>query len=290
MYFASQYPVRTVVLGEDINIDNSLDQEHKIEIKATLGGTRDNKNKVLIDFQVDESLLSNLYFDNNDAPILPLPSNYYELASDQIAIAPGDILGGVQVQLTNAFFADPKALENNYAIPLKMTRVHEADSILADKDFIFYAVKFINEWHGNYLRRGKDVVTYTGETNSVDINRHTDYVERDEVNKLTTKSLQEVNFPIIIKDKDGNNINSTLVLTFDNEGHCTISSGTNGASISGTGSFVKKGDKNSWGNKDRDVLYLDYQITNDQFTSNTKDTLVMRDRAVVPEYFTPVMK
>src|SRR5690606_24230681 len=44
VYFASQYPVRTVVLGEDANFDNTLDKEGKVAIKATLGGTRYNAN------------------------------------------------------------------------------------------------------------------------------------------------------------------------------------------------------------------------------------------------------
>ena len=33
VYFANQYPVRTIVLGEDINFDTTLDNEKKIEIK-----------------------------------------------------------------------------------------------------------------------------------------------------------------------------------------------------------------------------------------------------------------
>ena len=65
--------------------------------------------------------------------------------------------------------------------------------------------------------------------------------------------------------------------------------------ISGSGSYVNDGDKNSWGNKDRDALYLNYTIdfsgvgVNLQYS--TMDTLVVRDRGVkVPETFTPVLK
>src|SRR5690606_1639696 len=76
VYFAYQYPVRTVVLGEDLNIDNSLDNEHKVEIKATIGGTRKNKNNVIINVNTDNSLLNDLYF-STGGKIQPMPSNYY---------------------------------------------------------------------------------------------------------------------------------------------------------------------------------------------------------------------
>src|SRR5690606_32686180 len=134
--------IRTIVLGEDMNFDNTLDNEHKFEIKATLGGARYNKNNVVIKFDVKESLLNGLLFANNGPEMKPLPSNYYALASDQITIGPGAIQGGVQVQLTDAFFADPQAMGNTYALPLQITDVQNVDSVLADKDFVFYAVKF----------------------------------------------------------------------------------------------------------------------------------------------------
>src|SRR5690606_41497797 len=106
VYFANQYPVRTIVLGKDAVIDNSLDNEHKVEIKATLGGTRDNRKNVIIDVEVDNSLLDDLYFPNNGPKMEPLPASYYSLAADQITISPGNIMGGVQVQLTHVFFAE----------------------------------------------------------------------------------------------------------------------------------------------------------------------------------------
>lgn len=296
VYFAYQYPVRTVVLGEDLFIDNSLDNEHKVEIKATIGGTRENKKDVVIDFNVDGSLVNNLKFSNGDQ-IRLMPSNYYSLASNQITIPKGSILGGVQVQLTDAFFNDPLAIKNTYVIPLKMSGVKNADSVLSSKNFVLYALKFVNPWHGYYLRRGVDVMT-TG-TTVTNITRHAAYVENDEVNKLSTKSLTQIEFPVVFKDH-GDNFSCTLLLTFDNAGKCTITTNTNLFTASGTGSFVKKGDKNSWGNRDRDALYLDYQVsyngvtvgsqTNTRIISGSiasKDTLVMRDRAVSYETFSP---
>lgn len=300
VYFASQYPVRTIVLGEDMNFDNTLDNEHKIEIKATLGGTRYNENNVVIDFNVNESLLSNLYFSDNGPQIQPLPSNYYTLASDQITIAPGAILGGVQVQLTDAFFADPLAIKNTYAIPLHMKNVQNADSILAEKDFVLYAVKFINPWHGNYLRRGVDVMTGDADRTVI---RHADYMENNELNKLTTRSISQTELLVPFRDDEGNMFTCNLILSFEADGKCSVTSNSVNFTATGTGAFVNKGEKNSWGNRDRDALYLDYQVSyngisvgsgdNARVISGaiaTKDTLVMRDRGVGPEHFVPVLK
>ncbi|OPZ94098.1 MAG: hypothetical protein BWY74_00837 [Firmicutes bacterium ADurb.Bin419] len=81
-----------------------------------------------------------------------------------------------------------------------------------------------------------------------------------------------------------------MLLTFDNRGNCTITSETSGVTASGTGKFVSKGDKNSWGNKDRDVLYLNYTVDYGDIKSVTTDTLVVRDRGVKAEWFTPELK
>lgn len=312
VYFASQFPARTVVLGEDLQVDNSLDNEHKVSIKATMGGTRENRNNVVIDFDVDASLCNNLYFSTAGAKVTPMPSAYYKLASNKITIAPGNILGGVEVQLTDAFFADPLSLSNNYAIPLLMKNVQGADSILRGstlvtnpnrmidanwvikpRDFVVYVVKYVNTWHGSYLRRGVDVVTGKPGNPGLDrtITRRKTYVEQDEVKAATTKSLQSVELPLTFQNASGVNIAMNLLLTFDSKNdNCTITASGSGYTASGTGKFVKKGEKNSWGGLDRDALYLEYNIDHPIMQITSKDTLVMRNRGVVPEYYTPVVK
>lgn len=310
VYFPYQYPVRTIVLGEDI-IDNSLDNAHKCKIYATMGGVYSNDNKVDIDISVDNALCNNLYFANNLA-VQAMPSNYYTLASSQISLD-GRIDGGVEVQLSDAFFADANSMSNTYVIPLQMTNVTNADSILSGKakvdnpvlansanwdiqpkNFVLYCVKFINQWHANYLRRGVDGVTENGVTTTVV--RHKQYVENDDLIKVYTRSLQSVVFPVtttIVVVEDGKNVTKPLtcdlVLTFANN-ECTITSGTAAYTATGTGKFVEKGEKNSWGNKDRSALYLDYQIDFVSKQLSTKDTLVLRDRGIQLETFAPVYK
>ena len=179
-YFAYQFPVRTLVLGNDI-YDNTLDNAHKCQIWSTMGGAYGGRD-AYADIVVDESLCDNLYFvdegGNPAARVLPMPSSYYNLASNQIAYN-GDSRGYVEVQFTDAFFNDEKAIENTYVIPLVMTSVRGIDNILTGtpfegqspsrtdvenwgvlaKDYVLYCVKYMNPWQGKYIRRGVDNVT-----------------------------------------------------------------------------------------------------------------------------------
>lgn len=297
VYFAYQYPVRTLVLGTDETFDNTLDNQHKCEIQATMGGVYENTTDRIIDFVVDNSLCDDLYF-TGGGKIEPMPANYYELASNQLVIPSGKINGGVEVHFTDAFFADPKSLENTYVIPLVMTEVHNADSILSGtpvvenpnltmtsdwsvqpKNYILYAVKYINPWDGMYLRRGVDQITAGGATSTVV--RHEFYVEDDEVVEFTTNSLKQAAWTL---DLNGQTCN--VLLTFNDNNECTLSTDTPNCTVSGTGKYVEKGEKNSFNGKDRDALYLDYTVDLDGTHYATKDTLVMRDRQVKGEWFT----
>lgn len=311
VYFAYQFPVRTLTLGEDV-FDTSFDNEHKCTIMATLGGVYSNDKNVTINVEVANSLTTGLLFKQAGGDVLPMPSNYYSLLSDKIVISKGQVTGGVDVQLTDAFFADPLAIKNTYVIPIKMTNVINADTILsgkalvanpnraitgdwspAPKDFIFYAVKYVNPWDGFYLRRGKDVIVGNNGNTALNktIVRHKTYVESDEVFKINTLSLTKIDFPITYKDAGGNNINCKLILSFGGDGNCTVSSSSPSSyTATGTGKFVKKGEKNSWGSKDRDALYLNYTVNLQDFNVATNDTLVLRDRGVKTEVFSPVLK
>ncbi|HBG87150.1 MAG TPA: adhesin [Marinilabiliaceae bacterium] len=308
VYFAYQSPVRTVVLGEDV-YDTSLDNEHKVMIMATMGGVYANNMNVEIDIEVDNSLVDGLIFKKNvdtdpDVPVLAMPEAYYTLSSDKIVIEKGSVIGGVTVQLTDAFFADPLALSTNYVIPILMTDVVNADSILSGKalvenpsrtsaadwdlspkDYILYAVKYINKYDANYLRRGKDVIKPEVGKDTT-ITRQAQWVERDEVvDKISTRNLNTIAWEYTGRDHNGDARTCTLILTFNEQGECTINSETAGVTASGTGRFVVKGEKNSWGRKDRDALYLDYIIEFADVTFEIEDTLVVRDRGVKAEWF-----
>ena len=58
----------------------------------------------------------------------------------------------------------------------------------------------------------------------------------------------------------------------------------------GTGKFVKDGEKLAWGNKDRDGIYLDYSVDFGSKQYAIRDTLVSRSREITIEQFSPTLK
>lgn len=309
-YFAYQYPTRTITLGEDPEVDNTLDNQHKFYIMATQGGAYKSRN-LKIDVVVDESLTNNLTFPDG-SPVKVMPSNYYSLASTTLTKVE-DYLFGTEVTLSDAFFADPDAVKETYVIPLRMVKAVGADQILTGtavnpesnpastdasaweeqpKDYVLYCVRYINEWSGSYCRRGEDKIkdNVTGATSTV--KRQAEFVERDEVVFVNTKSLNTAIFPLSVQYSDGENtqiLTCDLELTFDGSGNCTISTNTPGMSASGSGKWVKKGEKKSINNKDCDALYLTYNVNFGPVTYDTSDTMVMRHREVSAVFdFQPV--
>ncbi len=290
VYFSYQYPVRTITLGEDL-FDTSLDNAYKCQIMATMGGVYSNTKDVTIGISVNNALTQGLKFNPPDysGDVLPMPASYYRLSDNKIVIPKGKIAGGVEVQLTDAYFADPLSTKATYVIPVTMTTVTNADSILRAKNFTLYAVKYINTWTGNYLRRGRDVVEgKNGRTElSKTIVRRNQYVEKDEIKTLTTRSLSQTIFPVTLKGVNNVDVSCPLLLTFDGNGNCTVTAAATGYTASGSGKFVKRGEKNSWGSQDRDAIYLNYQIDATDLRASTTDTLVLRDRGVKMETFSP---
>lgn len=310
VYFAYQSPVRTIELGKDYVFDNSLDNEHKCLIMATLGGVYENKNNIIINVAVDNSLCENLKFESATGDdVIAMPSSHYTLPSNmQIEIPSGKLMGGIEVQLTDAFFNDTLSIKKTYVIPLVMTSVINADSILrgktaidtADrriagewsvvpKDYVLFAIKYINKWHASYLRRGIDVVKGNNGNTALDATYvyHEKYVEQDQVCQAVTISMNKASISLNTKADDGQtNLPFTLILTFDDNNNCTLSNpATASYTASGTGKYVADGDM--FGDKKRDVLHLNYTIDFGTTTHTFTDTLVMRDRGVKFETFNP---
>ena len=291
VYFAYQYPVRTIVLGEDV-YNTDADNAHRCAIYSVSGGTYDGISAT-VDFKVDESLVSkDMYFDEaKTRQVLTMPSNYYNIEGTQLVYS-GSQNAHVDVQLTDAFFADPKSVENTYVIPLKMTSQSGAHHILTDKDFVLYCVKFINKYQAIYLRRGVDVVSDGVTTNT--FVRHKG-VENDEVFDTKSTSLNTISFNVSIINLEGkqmydmnnNPVVCEIELTFNDNGECTVASKTAGFTASGTGHYGVKTEKLAWGNQDRDGLYLDYTIQAGNYTKMAiKDTLVFQTRGVKSDTFT----
>ncbi len=284
-YFAYQYPVRTVILGNDI-YDNTLDNEHKIHIWSTMGGAYGGRD-AYVDIVVDETLCDNLFFtdDGGNAaePVRPMPKDYYKLMDSKIPYN-GDSRGYVEVQLTDAFFNDPKAIGNTYVIPILMTGKNGFDHILTGtlregldlsqtsrtntedwdvlaKDYVLYCVKYMNPWQAKYIRRGVDNVTEKGVTTQVvrkdfslvnsDLEHYKENPvnQNDEVCAIRTKNMTQAIFPVSFKTSSAS-ISCNLILTF-NGNQCTVSTDDENVTATGSGEFIEKGTEKA--------EYKDYQ-------------------------------
>ncbi|MCQ2974043.1 MAG: DUF5627 domain-containing protein [Bacteroidales bacterium] len=300
VYFAYQYPVRTIVLGND-TYDTKADNEHRFAIYSVSGGTYDGVT-ASVGFGIEESLCNNLYFDQDkNEPVKAMPQSYYSLGSEVLQYNKQQNTY-VDVQLSDEFFADPNSLKNTYVIPLRMTSASGNVSILEGssmvespvwqnandwntlpKNYVLYCVKFINKYHANYLRRGVDNITYNGNTDTKI--RHNG-VEKDEVCSTKSLSLNSVEYPVSTLLADGTSVTCNLVLDFDANGNCTIK-GDGKYEASGSGKYCENSEIKAWGNKDRDGLYLDYTIDFGERQISTKDTLVWQSRGVSMETFSP---
>ena len=281
-YFAYQYPVRTLILGNDI-YDNTLDNQHKCRIWSTMGGAYGGRDAV-VSIAVDPTLCDNLWFvdagGNPSYKVTPMPSEYYRLLSNSIPYN-GDQRGYVEVDFTDAFFNDPKAIENTYVIPLVMTGVTGIDKILTGtpregltpsrtntddwdvlaKDYVLYCVKYMNPWQAKYIRRGVDNVTEKGKTTTVvrkdfslintDLERYTENPvnQNDEICEIHTKNMSQAIFPVSFKTS-GASVSCNLILTF-NGNQCVISTDDANVTATGSGEYIVKGTEKT--------EYKDYQ-------------------------------
>ena len=271
-YFAYQFPIRTLVLGNDI-YDNSLDNDHRCRIWSTMGGAYGGRD-AFVNIVVDETLCNNLWFadagGNPSYRVQPLPTTHYNLLSNVIPYN-GEQRGYVEVQFTDAFFNDPKAIENTYVIPIRMTGVTGIDKILTGtpregltperqntedweilpKDYVLYCVKYKNPWDAYYIRRGVDKINDNGLSSEIvrkdfslmnsdlEHNKENPVNANDEVCHIDTKNLTQAVFPASFR-VSGGSIYCNLILTF-NDGKCTISTDDANVDVTGEGEYITKG-------------------------------------------------
>ena len=264
-YFAKQYPVRTIELGNDLYVDLTNDNLHKFEIQAVMGGAYSNPRDITITYAIKPGLCEGLTFEDGSA-VTPMPQEYYELLNDKIVIPSGQPVGGLGIQLKDAFFNDPLSITNHYVIPVRMIKATGVDSILSEKSFVLYAVKYVNRYHAEYLING-------------DLQGATAFV--------TTKGLNTSLMTYAAKDAAGKAHNCELQLNFDNSGNCTVTTNTEGFTASGSGRFVEADESQLVGNRHPDTLYLDFQVSNDGLgiSVSEKYVLTVKTRGVKSETF-----
>jgi len=149
-----------------------------------------------------------------------------------------------------------------------------------------FAVKFINEFHGNYFHYGTNKVKDAAGTEVETTTYSTPFVENNTVAKLTTSARYQVTVSAPFRSTKMTGTYS-MVLTF-NGNNCTVSAPAGSAyTISGTGEFKSKAYE--WGNKKRDGIVLKYTVSNTANKYEADEVMVARDRAVVMETYSPVI-
>ncbi|MEA4937172.1 MAG: DUF1735 domain-containing protein [Paludibacter sp.] len=312
VYFPFQYPVRTLSLGND-RLDNSLDKQHKFNIGVSIGGIyMENTKNWTVNFAVDNTLVSQYLVNAKGDTLKVLPAQYYTMnPASTVTIPKGSFSGLIEVQLSDAFFQDPVAIKGNYVIPVKIINspddveilrgtpaegitnpnIHlSSDWQVLPRDYTLFAVKYVNPYHGTWLRRGKmQVKNSAGDILSTVVYR-SNYVEFDVPVVLTTTKLNEVTGTLNVENEKWN-----VSLSVDNDKNIVVKSLVGSpVTVSGTGKYVENGD--TWGGTPenptlRDVLHLNYTYTRSNGNiCQVSDTLVFRDRGIKVEEARPTLK
>ena len=306
VYFPYQTPVRSLMLGDEVIGDNSIDLEHAFSIGAAAGGMYQNTKDRVLTVELAPELASKIT-DATGKELKLLPSNYYNATFDKIIIPAGSFFGKMRVNLTDAFFADPLTVGLSYVIPVRITSA-AGDSVLSGvpvasavspdprvatdwlitpKNYVLFGIKYINPTHGVYLLRGKrtntsnpmDVVTYSKR-----------FIDDNDMTKLTTKSLTDSYMTTVGgTNKEATNAKYSMLLTFnkDNKSVTVAQKDVSTVAVNGTGKFYSKGDTQAEGynGKKHRTIYLDYTYVDGANTYHVNDSLVFIDTDMKFEEF-----
>lgn len=303
-YFPYQTPLRTLVLDETYEFDNTNDMNLKFLISAAMGGVYENTQDIMVRYQVDNSLADGL-LNGNGEEVMALPESYYSiLNTDNTLIIPkGELSGAIEIQLTDEFLNDSMTVDMNYVIPVRLVSSN-TDSILsgrpiaenpdirdfpawqvAPKNFTLFGIKYVNKYHGTYLLRGASEVRNINTDTLVDnFSYRQNYVVNDEVVDVNTIYKNSVVYSNELRLTGGSPGTFDIVIAFDDNDNGTITEVENSAfEATGSASWVADGD--TWGGQPRNAIYLDYVVNDGTNLHNIQDTLVFRDKNVIFEEF-----
>jgi hypothetical protein len=162
VYFPYQLDVRTFVVGEGM----------KINFGVALGGVRDNDRDRVVNYQMDNSLISAktladmkgssaTYIKTSMALVNELklmPANYYTLSDNaKMVIKQGEYSGVVTVKPDSVkFLGDASTINPVYALGMRITSA-DADTVLKLKNYAVVAFKYESMLYGKYWHGGVTV-------------------------------------------------------------------------------------------------------------------------------------
>lgn len=297
VYFPYQTPIRTIMLGDEVVGDNSIDREHAFSIGVSIGGMYTNEMDRVVAIEYAPELAQNIMDENSGKLLEILPPAYYTATFDKITIPKGSFFGKMRVELKDAFFEDPDAIGLKYVIPLIITdafgdsilsgegssivaspdRRVKADWVIEPKDYTLFAVKYINPLHGVYLLRGQSINTTVVPNDTIVYSKR--FLDDNDMVKLQTRSIDECSMPVV----GGVNKNGkySMMLTFDEDAQTMIVSQFDSTSVvvAGSGEFYTKDDDKAekYTEYKHRTIYLDYTFTDGGNTYQVNDSLVFID-------------
>ena len=301
VYFPYQTPLRTLILGDEVIGDNTIDLEHAFSVGAAIGGMFENLSDRDVIIELAPELIENVVAANGDTLEI-LPSEYYNATFDKITIPKGMFFGKLRVNLNDSFFDDPKTIGLHYVIPLRITDA-DADSILSGlainsipdpdprvsghwdippQNYTLFGIKYINPFHGTYLLRGvrtsnSDTMVYSER-----------FLTDNRMVELSTKSLDESVISIIGGNKTGGQYSALLTFNEDNKTITVSQTDESSVVINGNGKYFTRNDEDSedYTNQKHRTIYLDYSFEDEGITYQVYDSLVFIDTGVIFEEFT----
>ena len=304
VYFPFQTPLRSLMLGDEVIGDNSIDLERAFSIGATMGGVYSNDKNRELSIELAPDLVTNLT--DADGNVLEmLPASYYEATFDKLTIPAGSFVGKVRVNLTDAFFQDPLTTGLHYVIPVRITAAQDsilqgdalgsvidpdpriaADWNIVPKDYVLFGIKYVNPTHGAYLYRG----SRTNLSDNSVVNYSERFINENAVVKLSTNSLIESFMAAVGNNNEGSDPKYSMKLTFDEANQTVVvSPKEDGVTVpvTGTGVYYSKDDAESeaYNDKKHRTIYLDYTYEDAGVNYQVKDSLVFIDTDVTFEDF-----
>jgi hypothetical protein len=211
VYFPFQTPVRTLIQGKyDLGF-NDNDNLGRFEMGVVMSGVYNNNIDRRVHFELAPDLIDAAALGLDTVNVEVLPPSYYNIEQESpLTIPSGSTSGRIPVQLSDAFFDDPKSFaefgEVHYVIPLKITNYENLDSLLVGvpaegvsspiriketdwevlpKDYTLFGIKYMNKYQGIYLRRGEDIAVGSNQSVTVYANGNPTLTETEVIDGST---------------------------------------------------------------------------------------------------------
>jgi hypothetical protein len=155
---------------------------------------------------------------------------------------------------------------------------------IVPQNYTVFGIKYVNEYHGNYLHYGMDyTLDAAGNRLSTPapVKYSSYFVEQNAIWKLATAGRGA-----LVTNGVASSSGSSMMLTVKTDNTVAIIPVSGTKVVDGTkstGKFVKKGGK--WGGNNYDALFLNYKYTEASVMHEVLDTLVFRDKGIVFETF-----